>query len=69
MRQSVWTVLKDVIFFIDFAIFDLSNFCPDLLESVDEAIKLELVLRLSRLDHKSTNYRPAHGWGVETIVH
>ena len=47
---------------------DGSDLLADGNESVAEAVKLGLALRLRRLDHESVGYGPAHGRGVEAVV-
>jgi len=62
-------ILKNIVLSINFAIFNLSDFCPNLLESIDKAINLEFVLTFGGLNHESSNDGPTHRWCVESIVH
>merc|ERR1719273_36796 len=44
VAQSVRRVLEHIIFFVNLATLNFCDFCPNLLESIDEAIDFELVL-------------------------
>ena len=69
MAQCVRGILQNIVYFVDFASFDLCDFFSNSLEGVNEAVDLELVLGLCWLDHEATYDGPAHSGSMEAEVH
>jgi len=69
VAQCVGGILQNIVFFVDFASFNLCDFFSNSLEGVNEAVDLELVLRLCWLDHEATYHGPAHSGSMEAEVH
>ena len=67
--ESVWCIFEDVVFFVDLTVLDFCNLLADDSHRVDKAVDLEFIFRLSRLDHETSHYRPAHSRCMETEVH
>jgi HAMP domain-containing protein len=66
---GVRRALQRVVHLVVLAALDLHDLGVDGDHRLDEAVDLDLRLRLGRLDHQRARHREAHGRGVEAEVH